>query len=205
MGDIVQLRSPIDINSDLGRAFIVDATRAGEGLITDQELQEKYELSPADWLAITKDKAIGRAVRSESERRVRNGSAAREAAAKHFVKAPAVLDQIMTDADSNPRHKIEAIKELRATANGGSEKGPAPGEAPGGFGARQWRPMGLINRVSFRFMLKGRRRRSSQRPRQHPRKYGDYSTGYRITGNGRSSAREIFKSTDLPLTGTRRA
>ena len=121
MGDIVQLHSPIDLNSDLGRAFIVDATRAGEGLITDQELQEKYELSLADWLAITKDKAIGRAVRSESERRVRNGSAAREAAAKHFVKAPAVLDQIMTDADSNPRHKIEAIKELRATANGGSD------------------------------------------------------------------------------------
>ena len=128
MGDIVQLRSPIDTNTDLGRAFVVDATRAGEGLLTDQELQEKYELSPADWLAITKDKAIGRAVRSESERRVRNGTAAREAAAKHFLYAPAVLNQIMTDADSNPRHKIEAIKELRATANGGSEKGPAPGE-----------------------------------------------------------------------------
>ena len=128
MGDIIQLRGPIDITSDRGRAFIVDATRAGEGLLSDADLREMYELSPEDLKTIAKDKAIGRAVRSESERRVRNGSAAREAAAKHFVKAPAVLDQIMTDADSNPRHKIEAIKELRATANGGSEKGPAPGE-----------------------------------------------------------------------------
>ena len=121
MGDIIQLRSPIDLGSDRGRAFIVDATRAGEGLLSDADLQEIYELSPEDLKTIAKDKATGRAIRDESARRVRNGSAAREAAAKHFVKAPAVLDQIMTDADSNPRHKIEAIKELRATANGGSD------------------------------------------------------------------------------------
>jgi len=32
MGDIVKLHgSPIDLNSDLGRAFVVDATRAAEG------------------------------------------------------------------------------------------------------------------------------------------------------------------------------
>jgi len=28
MGDIIQLRGPIDLNTDLGRAFVVDATRA---------------------------------------------------------------------------------------------------------------------------------------------------------------------------------
>ena len=54
MGDIIQLRSPIDINTDVGRAFVVDATRAAEGLLTDKELQEAYELTPADWIAITK-------------------------------------------------------------------------------------------------------------------------------------------------------
>ena len=36
MGDIVQLRSPIDLTSDLGHAFVVDATRAAEGLLTDE-------------------------------------------------------------------------------------------------------------------------------------------------------------------------
>lgn len=116
MGDVILRGVPIDLNSDVGHAFVVDATRAAEGLITDRELAEKYELSPADWQSITKDLALGHAVRAERERRVRSGTAAREAAAKHFVKAPGILDGIMTNADSNPRHKIEAIKELRQTA-----------------------------------------------------------------------------------------
>jgi hypothetical protein len=56
MGEIIPLRSPIDITSDIGRAFVVDATRAGEGVITDQELQERYELSLADLKNIASDK-----------------------------------------------------------------------------------------------------------------------------------------------------
>jgi hypothetical protein len=121
MSDIVQLRSPVDISTDLGRAFVVDATRAGEGLITDDELREKYDLSPADWMAVTKDKSLGRAVRDERDRRVRNGTAARESAARFFVKGPAILDQIASDAQSNARHKIDAIRELRATATGSGD------------------------------------------------------------------------------------
>src|SRR5262245_6173246 len=119
VGDVINLRSiPIDLNSDVGHTFVVDATRAAEGLITDRELAEKYELSPADWQAITKDKALGHAIRAERERRVRSGVAVREAAAKHLVKGPGILDQIMSDTHSNPRHKIEAFKELRQTAVG---------------------------------------------------------------------------------------
>jgi hypothetical protein len=114
---IVTLRNtPITLDSDVGRQFVVDCVRAGEGLITDRELAEKYELDPPAWIAITKDVELGHAIRAERERRVLNGVAAREAAAKHFVKAPGILDQIMTDAGANPRHKIEAIKELRQTA-----------------------------------------------------------------------------------------
>ena len=121
MGDVVQLRSPIDLNTELGRAFIVDATRAAEGVISDSELAAKYELSPAELRNIAKDQAVGKAIRAERELRLRSGRAARELAAKAFVRAPAVLDGIMSDASSNPRHKIEAIKELRATANLGNE------------------------------------------------------------------------------------
>jgi hypothetical protein len=125
MGDVITLRStPIDITSDMGRQFVTDCTRAAEGLLTDRELAEKYELSPADWQSITKDVVLGRAIRVERERRVHNGTAAREAACKHFVKAPGILDGIMTDAHSNPRHKIEAIKELRQTAIGNSADRP---------------------------------------------------------------------------------
>jgi hypothetical protein len=118
VGEIVRLRStPIDLNSDIGHAFVVDATRAAEGLLTDKELAEKYELSPKDWRDITKNRALGHAIRAERERRVRDGTAVREAAAKHLVKGPGILDGIMSGADSHPKHKIEAYKELRQTAS----------------------------------------------------------------------------------------
>ena len=109
MGDVVSLRAPIDLMSDLGRAFVADATRAGEGVITDQELQERYELSAADLAAIAKDKTVGVAIREERSRRLRTGVAAKELAAKFFVKSPEILDQIQNHAEI-PRHKIDAIQ-----------------------------------------------------------------------------------------------
>jgi hypothetical protein len=123
LGNIVNLRNtPVELTSDIGHAFVVDATRAAEGLITDKELAEKYELSPADWRAITKDKALGHAIRAERERRVRNGEAARESAQKIFVRAPQVLGSILDDQHASPRHRIESARELRTTAaNSGSE------------------------------------------------------------------------------------
>ena len=129
MGDVVLLsETSIDLNTDTGHRFVVDCTRAGEGLITDKELQQKYELSPADWQNITKDMALGRAVRAERERRMLDGTAARESAARYFVKGPSILDQIATDAQSNPRHKIDALRELRATAASGSSDRPRESE-----------------------------------------------------------------------------
>ena len=128
-GEIVNLsRTPIDITTDAGHAFVVDCTRAGEGLITDADLKEKYELSPADWRNITKDAALGRAVRAERERRMLDGTAARESAARHFVKAPTILAGIMESTDSNPRHVIEAAKEIRAVAAVGNADRPRESE-----------------------------------------------------------------------------
>jgi hypothetical protein len=129
MGEIVSLnKAPFDLATDAGHAFVVDATRAGEGLITDQELKEKYELTPADWRNITRDKALGRAVRAERERRMLDGTAARESAARHFVKAPTILAGIMESAESNPRHVIEAAKEIRAVAVAGNADRPRESE-----------------------------------------------------------------------------
>ena len=117
MGDVITLRgSPTDLNSDEGQAFVVDAVRSAEGLATDQDLQDKYELSPADWITIKQSVELGHKVRKERERRVFTGVAAREAAAKYFVKAPSILDRIMVDDQSHAKHKIEAIRELRQTA-----------------------------------------------------------------------------------------
>jgi hypothetical protein len=116
MSDIVLGGVSIELNSDVGRQFVVDCTRAAEGLVTDKELVEKYEISPADWQNITKDTALIRAIQAERDRRVRSGTAARESAARHFVKAPTILDKIMSDEQANARHRIEAIRELRQTA-----------------------------------------------------------------------------------------
>src|SRR5262245_13239974 len=122
MGEIINLHStPIDLNTDLGHSFVVDCCRAGEGLCSDQEIIEKYELSPADWTAICKDKSLGNMIRAERERRVRSGQAVREASAKALIKGPGILDQIMSGPDSHPKHKIEAFKELRQTASIGTD------------------------------------------------------------------------------------
>ena len=129
MSDVILLsKAPIDLTTDIGHQFVVDCTRAGEGLLSDKELQQKYELSPADWQNITKDMALGRAVRAERERRMLDGTAARESAARYFVKGPTILDQIATDAHSNARHKIDALRELRATAAVGGTDRPRESE-----------------------------------------------------------------------------
>ena len=123
MGDIIILRSaPVSLTSDVGRAFVTDLARASEGLVGDDELRDKYGLGIEAWRNSTKDRTLVRAVQAERDRRVLNGTAVREAAAKHFVKAPRILDQIMTDQYANPRHQIEAIRELRQTAAGDSSE-----------------------------------------------------------------------------------
>jgi hypothetical protein len=124
MGDIINLRNtPVPVGGDVWHAFVVDCTRAGEGLISDRELAEKYELSPADWQSIIKDVGLAHAIRAERERRVHNGGAAKESAAKHFVKMPTILAGIAENASSNPRHIIEAAKEIRQVAAGGDNAG----------------------------------------------------------------------------------
>jgi hypothetical protein len=128
MGKIVPLNNTVtlrgiktDLGSAAGHAFTVDCCRAGEGLVSDDELRDKYELSQAEFQKISTNKALIRAIRAESQRRVNLGTAAREAAAQKFVKAPQVLDSIMSDSSANPRHRIDAAAQLRTTALGGGD------------------------------------------------------------------------------------
>jgi len=110
----------INLDSTIGQQFVTDAVRAAEGLCSDKDLVEKYEIEPEEWRNITKNTTLIRAIQDERVRRVRNGSAAREAAAQHFIEAPAVLSEILTDRSENPRHRIESARELRATATSGA-------------------------------------------------------------------------------------
>jgi len=116
---------PIKLISDVGGAFVSDASRNREQLFSDQRLCEKYGLTMKAWAEIARNPAFRLAVAAEHERRTFNGDAAKEAAAKFFTNAPQVLDTILQDKSANARHRIEAAKELRATANTGAEAAPA--------------------------------------------------------------------------------
>ena len=113
----------VPLNSAVGGAFISDCARNRERLFSDDRLREKYEInSDADWTEIINNKALRLAIAAESERRMLNGTAAQESAAKIFTEAPEVLGSILRDQKANPRHRIEASKELRTTARVGDEK-----------------------------------------------------------------------------------
>jgi hypothetical protein len=116
---------PVSLNSDVGGAFVTDCARNRERLFSDDQLQEKYEIASTDWTEIVKNKPLRLAINAECERRMLNGDGAREAAAKQFTKAPAVLGTILENEQASPRHRIEAARELRATANVGAEKSDA--------------------------------------------------------------------------------
>ena len=118
----------VELSSDIGHQFVVDCTRAAEGLFGDKELAEIYEISPADWQNIVKNAALGRAIRAERDRRVLNGTAVREAASRHFIKAPTILDRIMSDEQANMRHRVDAIKEMRAIATPEKQNSAAQGD-----------------------------------------------------------------------------
>ena len=81
MDNVVILRGiPTELTSAVGHAFVVDCVRAGEGLISDQEVVTKYEIPLEGWKKIIENTVLIRAIRAESQRRVRNGTAARESA-----------------------------------------------------------------------------------------------------------------------------
>jgi len=113
----------ISLNSDIGAAFVVDCCRNRERIFSDERLREKYEInSDTDWNNILNNKTLRLAINAERDRRVLNGTAAQEPACNEFTRAPKILGEILSDPKASPRHRIEASKELRATARSGDEK-----------------------------------------------------------------------------------
>jgi hypothetical protein len=117
-GEVVLRGTSVALKGDLGTAFVCDCSRNWERIFSNNAICERYGLSPQDWQAMGANKALVLAVRTEHQRRIKNGTAAQELAAKEFATAPAELGKILRSPDSNPRHKIEAHRELRATAVG---------------------------------------------------------------------------------------
>jgi hypothetical protein len=108
----------VEVDSDVGHQFAIDCTRFVEGLVTEAQLRKKYALDDKEWQALADHEELQRAVGAQKERRIRSGEAAREKAAALFVEAPAVLGDIIKDETASPRHRVDAIRELRACASG---------------------------------------------------------------------------------------
>jgi hypothetical protein len=100
---------------------VADCTRAAEGLISDADLREEYEITDAEWKALTKNKILIRAIQAERARRVRSGLAAKEAAAKELATGPQVLGKLLHSDTIHPKHATDLHRELRATAHGGGD------------------------------------------------------------------------------------
>ena len=115
----------VPLNSDVGSAFVADCARNRERIFSDDRIIEKYDISPNDWTTITQNKTLRLLVSAECERRMLNGIAAQESAAKIFNEAPEVLGSILRDNRASPKHRIDASRELRATARAGDEKSNA--------------------------------------------------------------------------------
>ena len=128
--DTITLRgTKISLGSDIGTQFVIDAARNREKIFSDARLREKYSIdSDADWNDIVNNKPLRLAVSKECEKRVLRGDTAREAAAQEFIAAPKVLGTILNEKSASPRHRIEASKELRATARSDDEKAGADTE-----------------------------------------------------------------------------
>lgn len=107
------------LESEVGKAFIVDCARNTEGLVSDAALKAKWGLTDKAWLGLSENHQLLNAIQAERERRILAGVVASEAARRQYAKAPNVLGGILSNDSISPRHRIEAARELRAAATAG--------------------------------------------------------------------------------------
>ena len=105
--------------------FVTDLAGYGEGLYSEAAVKRKWHFDDASWESLGSDDALVEAIEAEKIRRIRNGSAKREKAQQHIVKAPDILEKIMSNPDENARHRIDSAKALDALADPGSQSAPA--------------------------------------------------------------------------------
>jgi hypothetical protein len=127
-GSVVLRRIEINLDTDIGAAFVTDCVRHIEGLISAEQLRKKYELDDIRWAGLAENEALQRLVGAQKERRIRNGEAARERAQFLLVDAVGVVGEIVRDPSTPVRSRIEGARELRATAAIGAEANTPAGE-----------------------------------------------------------------------------
>src|SRR5262245_17069677 len=102
--------------------FLADCSRYLEGVYSREQVKKRWRnIDDATWDLLGADNALINAIENMRIQRIRNGSCKRERAQQHIIKAPDVLDNIMMDSRTNPKHKVDAIKALDALADNGPQ------------------------------------------------------------------------------------
>jgi hypothetical protein len=116
-------QTPSDLAQTLitNTEFLADMARFAEGLASEKDIRKKHRLAESEWTRLGNDEELVRAIQDEKIRRIRSGLHAKEKAQQVFIKAPDVLDEILSDKSASPRHRIESSRELRAIAAVGPE------------------------------------------------------------------------------------
>ena len=121
MGEVMPFPKNLIDNHEL----IADLCRFAEGVFSEQEVKKRHRLADSVWKELGANEELIEKIEAEKVRRIRDGSAKRELAQKHIVRAPNVLGNIMDDPNANERHRVDAIKTLDSLAANGPEKAPA--------------------------------------------------------------------------------
>jgi hypothetical protein len=119
-GTVVLRGIVVEIGSPVGQSFCLDVCRLVEDLISAEALRAKYGLQDEEvWRTLETNEPLQRAIAATKTHRIHDGSAAREKAQHLFLAAPDVLGEIVNDTSASPRHRIEAVRELRQVAAAG--------------------------------------------------------------------------------------
>jgi len=98
--------------------LVSDLARFSEGVLTERQVRQRHHLFVNEaWESMGTDDLLVEMVEAEKIRRIMNGAAKRELAQLHLVKAPAVLDSILSDPRANARHRIDSAKALNDLAD----------------------------------------------------------------------------------------
>jgi len=119
----VSVASPALIEN---QALLEDLARYSEGILSQQQVKKRWQelIDEKTWETLGSDDALVQAIELEKARRVRSGAAKRERAQQHIVKAPDILEKIMSDDSANARHRVDSIKALDALADPGPQAAP---------------------------------------------------------------------------------
>jgi hypothetical protein len=111
----------LEDNSEL----VQDCCRYQEGILSEANMRRKWGFAESVWENLAENTALLSAVEEEKLRRMRSGTAKKEKAQLHVLKAPDVAAKIMLDENANNRHRLDACKVLDDFSATGPQAAPA--------------------------------------------------------------------------------